>query len=144
MIEIVRLTEVKESYVEDIKKLLPQLRSNEEEHTASLAELEAITGDKNVALIVAMDNDHVVGMATLYIITKFSKRNGHVEDVVIDQAYRGQGLGVKMLEELIRVAREENVKTLHLTSRPEREAANKLYQKIGFEQKNTNPYSMKL
>lgn len=144
MVEIIRLTEAKDSYVSDIEKLLVQLRSNTEEHTATLAELEAITHDKNVACMVARDGERIVGMATLYIITKFSKRNGHVEDVVVDDAYRGQGLGEKIMRELIAVAKSENVKTLHLTSRPERAAANKLYQKIGFELKQTNPYSMKL
>ena len=144
MVEIIRLTEAKESYVADIEKLLVQLRSNTNEHTASLAELQAVTSDPNVAFIVARDDERIIGMATLYIITKFSKKNGHVEDVVVDDAYRGQGLGEKLMRALIDVAHSENVKTLHLTSRPERAAGNKLYQKLGFEQKNTNAYSLKL
>jgi len=144
MVTIERLTKSSEEALEDINRLLPQLRSNPEEHKASLSELQAITGDKNVAFIVARDADKIVGMATLYVITKFSKRNGHVEDVVVDDAYRGQGLGEKLMRAIIEVARVNGVKTLHLTSRPERVAGNKLYQKLGFEQKNTNAYLMKI
>src|SRR3989344_1477628 len=133
MVIIERLTRATEQHLADINKLLPQLRSNPSEHEASLSELQAIISDKNVALIVAMDDGKIVGMATLYIITKFSKRNGHVEDVVVDGEYRGQGLGEKIMQALINLARSEQVKTLHLTSRPERVAGNKLYQKLGFE-----------
>src|SRR3989344_7253890 len=133
MVEIVRLKEVSEQAVADINKLLPQLRTDPSEYSASITELRSITEDNDVALVVALDSGKIVGMATLYIITKFSKRNGHVEDVVVDGEYRGQGLGEKIMQALINLARSEQVKTLHLTSRPERVAGNKLYQKLGFE-----------
>ena len=144
MVEIVRLKEVSERAVADINKLLPQLRTDPSEYSASITELRSITEDNDVALVVALDSGHIIGMATLYIITKFSKRNGHVEDVVVDSGYRGQGLGEKIMHKIIEIARDEHVKTLHLTSRPDRSAANKLYQKLGFEQKDTNAYFMKL
>jgi len=144
MLTIERLTIANEEMVKDIARLLPQLRSDVSEHSTSLSELEKIVQDKNVALVVAKDGDRIVGMASLYIINKFSKRSASIEDVVVDENYRGQKLGEKLTEALISVAREEGVGTIHLTSRPERVAANKLYQKLGFQLKETNAYTLKL
>jgi len=144
MIKIEQLKEASEQGAQDISLLLTQLRENADEHTASLNELQAITGDKNTALIVAKDDGHIVGMATLYILVKFGKRVGTIEDVVVDSKYRGQGIGEKLMRAAIDAARAASVKTLHLTSRPERTAGNMLYKKLGFEIKQTNPYRLKL
>ena len=144
MVEIIRLKEANEQAVADIGILLRQLRENPEEHKTSVEELRQIVEDKNVALLVAKDGERIIGMASLYIMTKLSKRTGGVEDVVVDSTYRGQGLGEKLMQAIIDTARAEHLKTLYLTSRPERTAANKLYQKLGFELKQTNPYRLKL
>jgi ribosomal protein S18 acetylase RimI-like enzyme len=142
--EIVRLTEATEQAIEDIKRLLPQLRGDSAEHTGSLADLKEMADDENVALIVAKDNGHIVGMGTLYMITKIGKRSGFIEDVVVDDAYRGQGLGQKIMQMLIDAARAGDLQQIYLTSRPERVAANKLYQKLGFEVRETNVYRLAL
>lgn len=144
MVEIVQLKESSEQAVADISNLLRQLREDPAEHQASVKELKEITDDKNVVCVVAKEEGHIVGMATLYMITKFSKRVGFIEDVVVDSGQRGKGLGQKIMEHLIAIARTEKIKTLHLTSRPERTAGNALYQKLGFEIKQTNPYRLKL
>ncbi len=144
MVTVERLTESSEEAIRDINLLLPQLRQDVHEHKGSLADLQRIVEDKDVALVVAYDEGHIVGMATLYMITKFGKRTGFVEDVVVDASQRGKGLGKKILQHLIDFARAERVKTLHLTSRPDRIEGNKLYQKLGFEIKETNPYRLKL
>ena len=144
MIEITRLKEVSEQAVADIGILLQQLRENSEEHKTSAEELSAIVADNNIVFIVAKDGARIIGMASLYMMNKLSKRTGEVEDVVVDNAYRGQGLGEKLMQTVIDTARAEHLKTLHLTSRPERVAGNKLYQKLGFELKQTNPYRLKL
>ncbi len=144
MVEIVQLKQSSEQAAADIGNLLRQLREDPNEHKVSAEELKTITDDKNVALIVAKDGERIVGMATLYILTKLSKRTAQIEDVVVDSGYRGQGLGEKLMRAVIDIARTEKVKTLHLTSRPERTAGNALYQKLGFELKQTNPYRLKL
>jgi ribosomal protein S18 acetylase RimI-like enzyme len=144
MIEITRLKEANEQAVADIGLLLQQLRENPEEHHTSLEELRTIVEDNNIALLVVKDGERIVGMASLYMMTKFSKRTAEVEDVVVDSGYRGKGLGEKLMQAVIDTARAEHIKTLHLTSRPERVAGNKLYQKLGFELKKTNPYRLKL
>lgn len=128
----------------DISHLLTELRENIVEHKASLKDLSTIVADKNTILIVAKDGKKIVGMATLYILQKFSKRIGHVEDVIVDSTYRGKGLGKLMMRAIIGAAKTKKVLTLSLTSRPARVAGNKLYQGLGFEQKETNVYRMKL
>jgi ribosomal protein S18 acetylase RimI-like enzyme len=144
MITIERLSQATESAVEGINRLLPQLRESPTEHTTTLAELTDILSNSNTMFLTIIDDGQVIGMATLYMITKLSKRSGFVEDVVVDSAYRGQGLGEKLIAALVDAARVAGLKTLHLTSRPERVAANKLYQKLGFKQKETNVYKMTL
>lgn len=109
-----------------------------------MADLQAIVGDKNVALVVARDEGRIIGMGTLYMMTKFGKRMSHVEDVVVDEAYRGQGIGKKIMDAVVDVARDERVAYVQLTSRPDRVAGNKLYQKLGFESRETNVYRLEL
>ncbi len=88
----------------------------------------------------------IAGMATLVPIFKPTKREGRIEDVVVDEDlnYRGHGIGRKLSQMLIDKARFEGIFSLELTSSPMRVAANKLYQSLGFQQRNTNVYSMEL
>ena len=144
MVEIIRLNEATDAAARDISLLLPQLRAAQSEHAATLEELRAVTSDKNVAFVVAMDGERIVGMATLYMITKFSKRSRTVEDVVVDSAYRGQGIGEKIMRMIIDIARTEGLAALHLTSRPDRVAAHKLYEKLGFTIKETDVFKLAL
>ncbi len=143
-IRIAPLRSVTEDSVRDIGVLLSQLRENQDEHTTTLPEAQEIVNDKNAVCIVAEDGNRIVGMATLYVLQKFGKKTAHVEDVVVHSDYRGRGMGESIMKELIQAARERGVRTLNLTSRPERVAGNRLYQKLGFEPKETNVYRLKL
>jgi ribosomal protein S18 acetylase RimI-like enzyme len=67
-----------------------------------------------------------------------------IEDVVVDEAARGQGVGEALNREALRIAAENGARTVDLTSRPSREAANRLYQRIGFKQRDTNVYRIDL
>jgi ribosomal protein S18 acetylase RimI-like enzyme len=144
MIQIEQLKEASTEAAAAISVLLAQLRENPKEHTATQAELETIVSDPNIVLLVAKDEKKIIGMTSLYIMNKFSKRTGSIEDVVVDDGYRGQGIGQRLVEEIIESAKQMGLKSIQLTSRPERVAGNKLYQKLGFEQKETNVYRMKL
>ncbi|KAI9308230.1 acyl-CoA N-acyltransferase [Cunninghamella echinulata] len=90
------------------------------------------------------ENDHdtkVIGTATLGIIHCISGIRGHIEDVVVDEKWRGKGVGKLLLEKAISTAVQyHKVRTLDLTSRPDRVAANGLYKKMGFIQRDTNVY----
>jgi L-amino acid N-acyltransferase YncA len=67
-----------------------------------------------------------------------------IEDVVVDEKYRGQGLSKQLVTHAVRFVKEQGIPLIMLTSNPTRIAANKLYQKLGFEQKQTNVYRMNL
>jgi len=101
---------------------------------------------ENSHWVVAIDTvtGGIIGMATLGTIVTLRGLKGHMEDVVVDKNYQGKGLGRKLVELLIKKAKSLGVKSLELTSRPSRVAANHLYQKIGFELRATNAYKMDL
>jgi ribosomal protein S18 acetylase RimI-like enzyme len=141
---IKKLTQVDTATRKDINNLLAQMRDESSEHTATMSEIKELTTNKNVALIVAKDGKKIVGMATLYILQKLGKRVGRIEDVIVDTTYRGRGLGTQIMQKIISVARAKKLQTLHVNSRPVHVAGNKLYRKIGFKIKGTNPYRLTL
>jgi len=65
-----------------------------------------------------------------------------IEDVVVDKSARGKGVGVKLMEFSIAYVRNKNIKSINLTSSPDRVAANNLYRKLGFVQRETNVYRL--
>ena len=143
MVEIVQLKTAKKGNLTDIIHLLSELRRNPAEHTGTLSDLRDIVGNKKAVMMVARDGTHIVGMATLYVVVKVGKHVGFVEDVVVDSRYRGQGIGKNLMHALVALARKKKLVYLFLTSHDKRGAANKLYQTLGFELVDTNPYRLK-
>jgi ribosomal protein S18 acetylase RimI-like enzyme len=86
------------------------------------------------------DEEKIVGMLTLAVFRIPSGVRAWIEDVVVDTEARGRGIGAALVRRAIEIAQESGARTVDLTSRPSREAANKLYQKLGFEQRSTNVY----
>ena len=145
MVTVALLKEASAGVLNDLNGLMSELREGQSDlKSASLDDLELILANENIAMVVAMDGEHVVGVASLFILQKLGKRIADVEDVVVSNAYRGQGIGQKIMEEILAVARVRGVESVGLTSRPARVAGNKLYQKLGFTQKETNVYRLKL
>ena len=144
MIKISRLEEASDSAVKDINFLLPQVRSDPSQHKGSLVDLQNIVGNHWTSMIVARDEQRIIGMATIHIVNNMGKRLAHVDDVVISDAYRRQGIATKIMCELLNIAKSRGVSQLRLTSRSARIAANKLYQPLGFQIGNTNVYVMNL
>jgi ribosomal protein S18 acetylase RimI-like enzyme len=90
---------------------------------------------------VARDADGaIVGVSTLAVFPIPTARRAWVEDVIVDEAVNGQGIGRQLTEAMLVRARELGCKTVDLTSRPSREAANHLYKKVGFGERATNVY----
>ena len=127
-----------------INKLLKQLDNN----VTSLAkeDIEIMVESYSNRLFVARRSDthEIVGMLTLIIYRIPVWKKGWLEDVVVDKEYRNKGIATKLFGQAIRAAKDEGVKSLNFTSRPDREAANSLYKSLGFEKRNTNVYSIKL
>ncbi|KAI9021435.1 acyl-CoA N-acyltransferase [Phycomyces nitens] len=93
-------------------------------------------------IVIARDShdNTIIGIATLVTTHCMTGLRAHVEDVVVDEAWRGKGVGKALLSKVIEISQSLHTKTLDLTSRPEREAANGLYRKLGFVQRETNVY----
>ncbi len=142
MILFEQLKIASQSALEGINKLLPQLSSDEK--PISFEYLARMLDDKNVAVFVIKDDEAIVGMATLVLVPHPSGFEAFIEDVVIDEAYRGQGLGKQLMQEVLEEAKKRGVEYVELTSREIRIAANKLYQSLGFKKRETNVYTLKL
>jgi len=129
--------------VDAFVRLTPQLsRSNP---APTRAELDEIVRSEASRLLVARDDDGtIVGSLTLVLFRIPTAVRAWIEDVVVDEAARGQGVGEALNREALRIAAEAGARTVDLTSRPSREAANRLYQRIGFEQRETNVYRYEL
>jgi len=142
--QIDRVQSVSEQLAESIGNLMKQL--NPEIIPPSTDELQSIINSENTYLFVIQDLDKklIVGTLTLITYATPSGSRGYIEDVVVDDQYRGKGLGVLLMNKGISTARDLNLEYVGLTSRPERDAANKLYLKLGFQKRNTNVYRLML
>lgn len=130
-------TEATEELRDGIARILPQLSSSP---PPTLAELAEIVADADAVLFVARLDGVVVGSLTLVLYRIPTGVKAWIEDVVVDEAARGHGIGESLNRAALDEARRRGVKGVSLTSRPSREAANRLYQRIGFSARETNVY----
>lgn len=128
--------------LDEANRLLPQLSGSAKPMTE--VELRAILDSDTSHLLIAEDAGHLCGMLTLAIFRIPTGVRAWIEDVVVDEAQRGQGVGKLLVNAAIDLARSQGAATIDLTSRPSREAANRLYRKLGFEPRDTNIYRIKL
>jgi ribosomal protein S18 acetylase RimI-like enzyme len=141
-IEIVECTEVTPVVVTAFERLIPQLsRSNPAPTRDALAE---IVGSPATVLLLARDGDAVVGSLTLALFRIPTGLRAWIEDVVVDDAARGKGVGEALNRAALERARAAGATTVDLTSRPSREGANRLYRRLGFELRDTNVYRYQL
>ena len=138
MVEIEEVTKVDEELVEAFARLIPQLSSANPPPTER--ELAASVTSRSPALFVARDRGRIVGSLTLALFRIPTGLRAWIEDVVVDDAARGKGVGEALSRAAIEHAQKAGAKTVDLTSRPSREAANRLYQRIGFKRRETNVY----
>ena len=138
-----RLTSSDASTAEAIRLLIEQLTSRDS--TFGEDDLRNTLQDSASRLFVMRHDETIVGMITLGIYFCPTGRKVWIEDVVIDSKLRGKGLGQRLVDFAINYVKENlSPCSLMLTSRPTRIAANELYRKTGFEQRQTNVYNMKL
>jgi ribosomal protein S18 acetylase RimI-like enzyme len=135
-------TTATETLLDGLNHLLPQLSSTAASLT--LTDLELLVRSDAVKLLIAMEGDAVVGTLTLITFPIPTGRRAWIEDVVVDVEARGRGVGEALTTAAIDVAIGQGVRTIDLTSRPSREAANALYVKLGFEHRETNVYRLSL
>jgi ribosomal protein S18 acetylase RimI-like enzyme len=119
--------------------LVPQLSSTNP--PPALVEVESLLAhDATTQFLARTEEGSIVGVATLCIFPTPTALRAWVEDVIVDEACANQGIGRQLLEAMVARAVEVGAKTVDLTSRPGREAANHLYRSAGFETRDTNLY----
>jgi ribosomal protein S18 acetylase RimI-like enzyme len=131
--------EVTDELVEAFVRLTPQLSSSSP--PPDRAQLEEIVTSGATHLLIARTGDGAIaGSLTLVLFRIPTGLRAWIEDVVVDGDARGQGVGEALNRYAIDVAAEHGARSVDLTSRPSREAANRLYQRLGFEPRETNVY----
>jgi ribosomal protein S18 acetylase RimI-like enzyme len=134
--------EPSDELVDAFRRLLPQLSQ-----TAPIPDAEAvkeIVSSPSTTVLAARDEGGIIGLLTLAVFRSPSGLRAWIEDVVVDEAVRGRGTGEALTREAVRLAGERGVRTVDLTSRPSREAANRMYEKVGFRKRETNVYRYEL
>ncbi len=121
-----------------VEHLVPQLSSSSAPPSRAL--LERMVADPATTLFVARDDGGIVGMLTLATFQVPTGVRAWIEDVVVDGAARGGGVAVALVQAALERSAELGARTVDLTSRPHREAANRLYLRMGFEMRRTNVY----
>jgi ribosomal protein S18 acetylase RimI-like enzyme len=129
--------------LEAIRRLIPQLSNSAAPPTE--AQLGEIVDSRATRLLLARDDDGaIVGSLTLVTIRIPTGVGVWIEDVVVDAAARGRGTGEALVREAVRLAESAGARAVNLTSRPDREAANRLYARLGFQRRETNFYRLEL
>jgi ribosomal protein S18 acetylase RimI-like enzyme len=137
-ITVVVATDADDTLVEQVANLVPQLSRSSP--PPALGTLRRIIDDPATTLFLACDDTHVIGMLTLAAFALPTGTRAWIEDVVVDDQARGAGVASALVQAALAHAHEIGARTVDLTSRPEREAANRLYQRLGFELRETNVY----
>ncbi len=138
---IERVQAVTPDVLEALKHLVPQLTSR---HPAvHTADIEALVAGASSSLFIARAPDaagRIVGAACLVVYRVTTGIRAILEDVVVDQESRGHGRGEALAQQALDLARDVGVPGVSLTSNPRREAANRLYLRLGFKRRETNAY----
>ncbi|MEK7583522.1 MAG: GNAT family N-acetyltransferase [Patescibacteria group bacterium] len=140
--KIEELKNVTTKVLDEINLLIPQLSSSAK--LLTYARLLDMVKNERTTTLVIKDGQKIIGMGMVVIYDVPTEKRAWLEEIMVDEAYRGQGLGERLSKELIEIARHQRVNRVYLSSGLHREAANKLYQKLGFEKKETNVYKLKL
>lgn len=139
--EIIEVTQVNNELVSAFERLTPQLSSSIRPPTEK--ELAEIVSSPSSVLFIAKDSSRhgeIVGSLTLALFRIPTGLRAWIEDVVVDSESRRKGVGEALSRAALQRATEAGARTVDLTSRPSREAANRLYRRIGFTQRETNVY----
>lgn len=140
-IYIQTVTEYSEEVFAAVKLLVTQLA--DDSHPLTEDDMRAMIANDHTCLLLARDRNTIIGMTTIIFYRIPYRKKGWIEDVVVDTAYRGKGVGKMLMQKAIEIAQDQGLTSLNLTSNPTREGANALYQKLGFEKKETNVYQLK-
>ena len=141
MTEIIKIQSYSPEYHEAMQRFLDQLTTNPMTLTEEM--FRQLLASPNSHLFFLMKDEQTAGMLTVGIYHSPTGGKAWIEDVVVDEAFRGQGLSKLLVAHAIEFTKSQGIPSLMLTSNPKRIAANRLYQAMGFGRKETNVYRMK-
>jgi ribosomal protein S18 acetylase RimI-like enzyme len=142
-VSVERVDQVDDELVAAFARLIPQLSRSAPPPGAG--ELTEIVGSAATTVLVARDQTGtIMGTLTLVLFRIPTGIRAWIEDVVVDDAARGAGAGAALTNEAVRLASQAGARTVELTSNPAREAANRLYRRLGFNARETNVYRREL
>lgn len=141
-VHVYRLGEAGDTEVAALAHLLPQVSSRAGPLTSE--RVAFVVTNPSTHIVVASLNGTIVGMALLLVCTTLAGQFGFVEEVAVDASVRRRHVATNLMLCLLTLAKELGLDFVELTSRPSREAANGLYQALGFERRETNVYRHRL
>ena len=121
-----------------MRNLLPQLSASAVQ--PDQAAVQRIVSSEAITLLAARLDGRIVGLLTLAMFPIPTGFRAWIEDVIVDEAARGQGIGEALTKEALDLAEAAGARTVDLTSRPSREAAGRLYERVGFAERSTRIY----
>ncbi len=141
---MIKILDDKSSYPDidkAVQDLFKQLSPNKKQIT-----LKELLSDQNNPLIFAyyQENNKVTGIASMCLYKVISGYKGWIEDVVVDFNCRGKGIGEKLITSLIDTGKKKGVSEIYLFTEDEKKAAIGLYSKLGFKQRNSRLYNLKM
>ncbi len=127
--------------IDTIADLLSELRRTSVSSNEIRQSLEIVLNDTDRAVLLAVgEDDQPLGMVVLNLVHHLPEHEVRLDEVVVAEAARGQGCGTALIKAAESWAREHNADVIAFTSRPSRESANRLYQKLGYHIYDTNVY----
>jgi ribosomal protein S18 acetylase RimI-like enzyme len=140
-IEVSIVTHATDEVVDAFTRLIPQLSTTASPPGRDLI-AEIISAPSNTVLLARdrSDGARIVGTLTLVMFRIPTALRAWIEDVVVDSSVRGRGVGEALTGEAVRIAQARGARTIDLTSRRSRQAAHRLYEKVGFAVRDTSVY----
>jgi ribosomal protein S18 acetylase RimI-like enzyme len=141
IIKTIKYQDLKEEEKEDIIKLMDLFLKPKGRESIRKEDVERAIKQDNNTSVVAYENDKIIGMITLIETSLFTAKLGLVDEVVVAEAFQGKGVASKIMEEIIKIAREKKMDLLKVDTNI-KNPSNRLYQKFGFIRKDDNLYKL--
>ena len=138
-IEVLKKSSLITNFQDQAYTLFKQLSPNKKQ-----VKLDEILIETNpVTLVGCFIGDRIVGIASMAIYKVISGNKGRIEDVIVDENYRGMGIGLKLIEKILSISSEKQLSEVLLFTEEHRTAAISLYGKLGFRKKESNLYILR-
>ena len=141
VIKTISYQELREEDFSDIIKLMNVLGNRPEDNSVTKEDIERTMSQSANTIIAAIKDDQIIGLTILIEIHGFTAKLGIVDEVIVSEDHRRQGIGLVLLEEVIKIAKEKKMFLLKTDTNKDN-AANSLYQKVGFKLREDNLYKL--